>query len=108
TPVAGSVNRLWLFDASVPTAAPDGANTLNTTLPLLGEVANPPVLARASEMICPAWPVNEYRSTSPGAEIVPDTSEPQPSTDESCGLTVMVTVSAALSSCPSLTISCTT
>ena len=59
-------------------------------------------------MICPACPVNEYKSTSPRAVIVPDTSEPQPRTDESGGLTVMVTLSATLSSCPSLTISCTT
>jgi hypothetical protein len=59
-------------------------------------------------MICPACPVNEYKSTSPRAVIVPDTSEPQPRTDESGGLTEMVTVSATLWSGPSLTTSCTT
>ena len=47
------MKRLWLFDNSVPTRAPDGANTLNATLRLLGREVNPPVLASASEMI---WP----------------------------------------------------
>jgi len=45
------VNRFWLFDARVPTAAPDGANSVITTLRLFGTVLNPPVLARAIETI---------------------------------------------------------
>ena len=70
-------DRLWLFDARVgPTTAPEGANTVNTTLRLLGRVANPPVLAIASEMICPACPVNVNKSVLPGTAIVPAASPP--------------------------------
>jgi hypothetical protein len=77
-PLVGSVYGLWLFDARVaPTTAPEGANTVNTTLRLLGRVANPPVLASASEVISPAWAVNVSKSVSPGAAIVPAASRQQ-------------------------------
>ena len=73
TPVTGSVYRLWLFDNRAgPTTAPDGAKIVNATLRLLGDEVNPPVLARASEMISPACPVSVKRSVSPGTSIAPE------------------------------------